>query len=119
MTQRQQVAIDIEAFSEEIIEIENPTGTIKKENWDVIERVINSNKKTVIRITEGEEDLLVIPLIIKLPLLEEGKQFVFYGQPPITDSDPPIPQGIVMVDVNKRIQKLLNRYLTLMDKINR
>lgn len=117
MTQREYVEIDLGSLFEEMIDIKNPTGTIHKENWKVIEDVITSEKKTVIRIIEGEEDLLVIPLILKLPLLKGGKQLVFYGQPPITDSEPPIPQGIVVVDVKKTIQKMLNRYLSLMEKI--
>ncbi|MHA1148710.1 MAG: DUF359 domain-containing protein [Promethearchaeota archaeon] len=117
MTQREFVEIDLGSQFEQIIEIQNPTGTIHKSNWQVIEDVINSQKKTVIKVIEGEEDLLVIPLILKLPLLKDGKQLVFYGQPPMTDSKPPIPQGIVCVDVKRIIQKMLNRYVSLMEKV--
>ena len=117
MTQREFVEIDLGTQFEEIIEIKNPTGTINKSNWKVIEEVINSQKNTVIKVIEGEEDLLVIPLILKLPLLKDCKQLVFYGQPPMTDSKPPIPQGIVCVTVKRTIQKMLNRYVSLMEKV--
>ncbi len=49
-----------------------------------------------------------------MPLNDKVKNLVFYGQPPITDSKKPIPEGIVMVDVEKRIQKVVNRFVRMM-----
>ena len=116
MTQRNKIQIDIEGFFEEIIETINPRGKIQKENYSIIENIVKSNKRTLLRITEGEEDLLVIPLVVSLPLEEQVKNIVFYGQPPITDSKKPIPEGIVLLDVNKRIKKIYQNISQSMEK---
>ena len=116
MTQRKKILIETLGFFEEIIETTNPKGKIKKENVSLLERIINSEKRTLLRITEGEEDLLVIPLVNLLPLKEGRKNIVFYGQPPITDSKYPIPEGIVLVDVNKRIKRAYKKVLEFMEK---
>jgi len=115
MTQRNKVLIDIKGFFEEIIESINPKGKIQKENFPLIENIIKSKKRTLLRITEGEEDLLVIPLVATLPLEEQVKNIVFYGQPPVTDSKNPIPEGIVLVDVNKKIQKICKNLIQFME----
>ena len=104
-TQRNHIEIKIEDFFEEIIEFENPEGGIKSESFELLEHIVKSNKRTLLRVTKGEEDLLVLPLVVSIPLNDKVKNLVFYGQPPITDSKKPIPEGIVMVDVEKRIQK--------------
>ena len=70
----------------------------------------------MLKITEGEEDLLVLPLVLEIPLEKKIKNFVFYGQPPITDSKYTIPEGIVMVSVNKTIQQGVKKYIELMEK---
>jgi uncharacterized protein (UPF0218 family) len=114
MTQRNKVLIDIKGFFEEIIESINPKGKIQKENFLLIENIITSKKRTLLRITEGEEDLLVIPLVAALSLEEQVKNIVFYGQPPVTDSKNPIPEGIVLVDVNKKIQKICKNLIQFM-----
>ena len=102
----------------DIIEFENPAGMIKKESWALIKKILDSKKRTVLRITEGEEDLLAIPLVLELPIIEGEKHFVFYGQPPITDSKLNIPQGIVMIDVNSKIQEIVKKILSLMERID-
>ena len=111
MTQRKKIQIEIHGIFEEIIETINPKGKIRKENFSLLENIVNSKKKTLLRITEGEEDLLVIPLVIALPVEERVKHIVFYGQPPVTDSKKPIPEGIVLVDVNEKIQKICKQLI--------
>ena len=111
MTQRNKIQIDTRGIFEEIIETINPKGKIRKENFLLLENIVNSKKKTLLRITEGEEDLLVIPLVVALPIEEQVKNIVFYGQPPVTDSRNPIPEGIVLVDVNKKIQKICKQLI--------
>ena len=113
-TQRKRINLEFEEFFESIIEFKNPPGGINEESFDVLEQIISSDKISVLKIIEGEEDLLVLPLISLLPLKELTKHLVFYGQPPITDSKHPIPEGIVIVDVNKRIQKTVEKFLKIM-----
>jgi uncharacterized protein (UPF0218 family) len=115
-TQRNQIKIETEDFFEDIIEFENPQGGIQEESFTLLDEIVNSNKRTLLKITEGEEDLLVLPLVLKIPLSESIKSLVFYGQPPITDSKKNIPEGIVMVDVEKRIQKVVNKFVDIMKK---
>ena len=113
-TRRYEIDIDFEAFFEEVIEMVNPQGSINKESFGLLKGIIESRKRTLLKITEGEEDLLVLPLVQELPLIEGVKNYVFYGQPPITDSKKVIPEGIVMVDVNKKIQKVVKQFIQIM-----
>jgi len=113
-TQRNQIKIEIEDFFEETIEFENPEGGIKKESFTLLDEIVTSNKRTLFKVIRGEEDLLVLPLVLSIPLNEAVKSLVFYGQPPITDSKRQIPEGIVMVDVEKRIKKVVKKFVSLM-----
>lgn len=115
-TQRNRINLEYEDFFEEVIEFQSPAGAIPKESWTLLRKIVLSNKRTVLKITEGEEDLLVLPLVLEIPLEKDVKNFVFYGQPPITDSKHTIPEGIVMVGVNKAIQKGVKKYIELMEK---
>ncbi len=116
-TQRNQIKIKIKDFFEEIIEFENPEGCIKKESFTLLDEIITSNKRTLFKVIKGEEDLLVLPLVLSIPLNETVKNLVFYGQPPITDSKRQVPEGIVMVDVEKRIKKVVKKFLSLMNEL--
>jgi len=113
-TQRNQIDIDFEDFFEEEIQFKNPAGTINKDCSEIFRRSINSNKKTLIKITEGEEDLLILPLILEIPIEDQG-HFAFYGQPPITDSSFVIPEGIVIVNVDKNIQDKVRKIIAIME----
>lgn len=113
-TQRNKIELGFDTFFDEIIEFENPQGTISKDSFKILEQIILSNRKTLLKITEGEEDLLVLPLVVLLPLKKRIKTLVFYGQPPITDSRHSIPEGIVMVEVDKRIQKAVQKFISIM-----
>ncbi|MHA1491508.1 MAG: DUF359 domain-containing protein [Promethearchaeota archaeon] len=115
-TQRGHINVDFEDFFAEIIEFRNPKGTIQKECWFLLRTIVKSKKRTLLKITEGEEDLLVLPLILELPIEEGVKNFVFYGQPPITDSKLDIPEGIVIVEVNAANQNKVKEYINIMEK---
>jgi uncharacterized protein (UPF0218 family) len=78
--------------------------------------VIASGKKTLIKVTEGEEDLLILPLILEIPIKDQGNYFAFYGQPPITDSNFIIPEGIVIVNADKNIQEKVSKLIAIMEK---
>ena len=113
-TQRNRIKIESEDFFEEIIEFENPQGGIHKESFNLLKNIISSDKITLLKIIEGEEDLLVLPLVLSIPLEEGIKHLVFYGQPPITDAKKDIPEGIVMVIVDKKIQKVVEKFVEMM-----
>jgi len=115
-TQRSQIKIDFEDFFEEVIEFQNPAGTILKECWSLFKDSIKSNRKTLFKITEGEEDLLILPLILEIPIEENVGHFAFYGQPPITDSNFVIPEGIVIVDVDENIHAKVQKVIAMMEK---
>ncbi|MHA1234263.1 MAG: DUF359 domain-containing protein [Promethearchaeota archaeon] len=113
-TQRNSIKIEIEDFFEEIIEFENPQGGIKKESFTLLKDIVQSKKRTLLKVIVGEEDLLVLPLVLSIDLIDKMKNLVFYGQPPVTDSKKTIPEGIVMVDVEKRIQKVVDKFVGMM-----
>jgi len=113
-TQRNQINIEFGDFFEEEIEIKNPVGTINKECWEIFRTSIASNRKTLIKVSEGEEDLLILPLILEIPIEDQG-HFAFYGQPPITDSEFVIPEGIVIVNVDQNIQEKVRKVLAFME----
>ncbi len=115
-TQRNQIKIETEDIFEDIIEFENPQGGIQKESFTLLNEIVSSGRITLLKITVGEEDLLVLPLVLEIPLSEGTKSLVFYGQPPITDSKKSIPEGIVMVEVEKRIQKAVKKFVDIMKK---
>ena len=113
-TQRNHIIIETEDFFQDIIEFENPPGGIQKKSFILLQEIVSSDKTTLLKIIKGEEDLMVLPLVLSIPLSERIKSLVFYGQPPITDSKRKIPEGIVMVVIEKRIQKVVKRYVEMM-----
>jgi len=112
-TKRESINADFEDFFDEIIEFENPEGTINPNSFDLLKKIAESEKKTLLKITRGEEDLLVLPLTLVLPLSKTNKRYIFYGQPPITDRKPSLPEGIVMVELNRHVKKLVARLITI------
>ncbi len=115
-TQRNHINLEFEEFFEQSIEFQNLEGTISKDCWKLLREIIRSEKKTLIKITNGEEDLLILPLVLEIPILKGVKNFAFYGQPPITDSKFVIPEGIVIVDVDKSIQEKVEKVISIMEK---
>ena len=117
-TQRNHINLDFEEFFEHTIKIQNQEGTINKNCWKIFRETIKSEKKTLIKIT-GEEDLLILPLVFEissLGLLDRVKNFAFYGQPPITDSNFIIPEGIVIVEVDKNTHEKVKKIISIMDR---
>ena len=93
------VALD----SFKVEEVKNPAGTITKDSW---KKIINSleiyKNKIIIKIT-GEEDLLVLPVILEAPLNSK----VLYGQPN---------EGLVIVTVTEEIKDEVQQLLLKMVK---
>ncbi len=117
-TKREKIKITFEGIFEKVTEFKNPAGMVHKDSWSLINQTINSKKKTLIKIVEGEEDLLVIPLIMELSFEKKIKNFIVYGQPPITDSKIKIEEGIVLVEVTKKIKKKISDILETMKILN-
>jgi hypothetical protein len=76
----------------------NVTGGITREAWLAVRDAIADRKRIILEVVEGEEDLLLIPMVLYAP----DNAVMAYGQPPVTDLDPPIPSGAVMVRANDR-----------------
>jgi hypothetical protein len=73
----------------------NVTGGITREAWLAVREAIAARRSIILEVTGGEEDLLLIPMVLYAP----DNAVMAYGQPPVTDLDPPIPSGAVMVQV--------------------
>jgi uncharacterized protein (UPF0218 family) len=70
-----------------ILQAKNPRGTVDSEAWTALEEAVTLNSKSAV-IVEGEEDLLVLPLISLMPL----GSVIVYGQPR---------EGMVLVEVSE------------------
>lgn len=92
--------------------IVNPRGMINSEVADFIRKNSKSPLQYLVMV-DGEEDLLVLPAILEA---NEGT-FVFYGQPPNTDADPPIPAGCVGIHVTAEMKENYRKVLDRFDKI--
>lgn len=85
--------------TETVIHGANPSGHIAPEMWGILRTAIHeSEKKRVVVEVAGEEDLLVIPLILLLPL---GWK-LFYGQPK---------EGLVYVPITEEVKKKVYDFL--------
>jgi uncharacterized protein (UPF0218 family) len=115
-TQRDNISLKLEEYFEQTIELQNPEGSINKDCWNIFREIIKSEKRTLIKIVEGEEDLLILPLVLEIPIIEGVKNFAFYGQPPITDSNFIIPEGIVIIDVDRDIQEKVRKTISIMER---
>jgi uncharacterized protein (UPF0218 family) len=93
------------------VKLENPPGMISGPALKRLKEIMNSDRKYFIEI-EGEEDLLVIPIVI----LAENNTFVIYGQPPITDLGGTIPAGMVVISVNSKFKELMKNILNSFEK---
>ncbi len=93
------------------ITIKNPQGFISDEALKIINNLEFQDKPhPTLVFVDGEEDLLALPLILSLP----QNYLLFYGQPPITDAQPPTPAGlgllVVTSNLKQKIQKLIDRF---------
>lgn len=116
-TQRNKIDIDWEGYFEKEVSFDNPKGQISQEAWDILKESARMDQNTLLKVTEGEEDILVLPLISELPIESGKEKYIFYGQPPITGAINPIPEGIVLVELTKKIKKSVNRFIKIMEKL--
>lgn len=85
------------------LKCKNLAGTIQKNVWPKIKKVIEGNKNLFV---DGEEDLLVIPAVILAP----KNSLVVYGFPQ---------KGICAIKVNEKIKKKIKNLLKLFLKCER
>ncbi len=92
--------------------VKNPAGEITEDAWKIVKEVISKRISTLISV-DGEEDLLVVPVVMEAP----NNTFILYGQPPKTDADPPVPEGVVFLEVTaemkSKIMDLLSKFETI------
>ncbi len=99
----------ISIHNAKVIKRKNPPATITIETWQTIKKIIqeqytshlaNKSKEPIVLLIEGEEDLLVLPIVLEAP----EKSFVVYGQPH---------EGIVIINVTANVKlkftKLIER----------
>ncbi len=84
------------------IRARNPPGTINIEAWRALEKAVRL-KRSVTVIVEGEEDLLVLPLIELMPV----GSLITYGQPQ---------EGMVVVDVTEERKRWAQGIMIQMEK---
>ena len=81
--------------------VNNPPGVINMEAWQIVKRAVGGREAVII--VEGEEDLLVLPVILEAP----NNAFVVYGQPS---------QGLVVVTVTPSKKR---EVADMMDRMSR
>ena len=85
-----------------IINTENAQGTIDADAWNALEEAVTLKSEASV-IVEGEEDLLVLPLISLMPL----GSVIVYGQPR---------EGLVVVEVTEEMKRWNEDFLTRMEE---
>jgi uncharacterized protein (UPF0218 family) len=111
--------IDLNLDLYQNMKVYNPPEWISQKAWRILENTIKQiqsytpNKCRVAVRIDGEEDLLVIPAIILLPL----GSMVVYGQPPIT-TDEGIVCAFITPSLKKLAEDLLNKFEIYEEFIN-
>jgi uncharacterized protein (UPF0218 family) len=85
-----------------ILRARNPRGTIDSEAWTALEEAATLKSRTAV-IVEGEEDLLVLPLISLMPL----GSVIVYGQPR---------EGMVVVEVSEERKGWAESFMARMEE---
>lgn len=85
-----------------IIMARNPAGTIDEDAWRALGEAVTL-KRGVAVIVEGEEDLLVLPLIALLPV----GSLIVYGQPH---------EGLVTVEVTEERRRWVEEFMGRMEE---
>ena len=82
----------------------NPAGSITSDAWDILDHAVTLNSEVSV-IVEGEEDLLVLPLIVMMPV----GSVIVYGQPH---------EGMVAIKVTCKLKEWTQDFLTRMEESN-
>jgi uncharacterized protein (UPF0218 family) len=89
-------------FQREHIVVKNPAGSITAETQAVLKNAITFNKKLAV-VVEGEEDLLVLPLMTMVPT----GSLIVYGQPS---------EGMVVVTLTEERRRWAKHFMTMMEE---
>jgi len=81
------ISVDVD----QTLRVKNPPGTLTEEVWLIMEKAIQSNRRTRV-LVEGEEDLLTLAAVLCAPL----GSLVVYGQPR---------EGIVVIKVTELMKE--------------
>ena len=84
------------------IKARNPQGTIDSDAWAAISEAVRLKNRAAV-IVEGEEDLLVLPLISMMP----AGSVIVYGQPG---------KGMVVVEANKGRKEWAEGFMRRMEE---
>ena len=88
--------------SRQIINTKNAQGTVDAEAWEALEEAVTLKSQASV-IVEGEEDLLVLPLISLTPL----GSVIVYGQPR---------EGMVVIEVTEEVKGWTDDFLARMEE---
>ena len=91
----------IERFGDNVIEVDNPPGTITPGLWKAVKEAIKSEKSVKI-VVHGEEDLATIPVVHFVPI---GAS-VIYGMPNM---------GVVLITVTEEDKKKVKEIIQEME----
>jgi uncharacterized protein (UPF0218 family) len=89
-------------FKHESIKVENPPGTITINSQKALQDAISLNKRIGV-VVEGEEDLLVLPLMAMMPT----GSVIVYGQPR---------EGMVLVILTEERRRWAKDFMTMMEE---
>jgi len=85
------------------VRVKNEPGTISEEAWSTLRRSITLKRQIAVFV-EGEEDLLVLPLLAEMPI----GSVIAYGQPH---------EGLVVVTVTEEKREWARRFLNRMIEV--
>ena len=102
--QRKKIVSQDYSFFEQEVAV-NPAGYITKTAWEKIRSTLKKDDNKIIIKIAGEEDLLVLPVIIEAP----HNSKVLYGQPN---------EGVVLVTVTKKTKQKAKELLLRMVKVD-
>ena len=89
-------------FSREVVEVSNPQGTITSQSCEILQNAVTLKKRLGV-VVEGEEDLLVLPLMAIMPC----SSIIVYGQPH---------EGMVVVTVTEERRAWAKDFMNQMEK---
>jgi uncharacterized protein (UPF0218 family) len=95
-------SVDPMEFDRENVNVINPAGTITAQSQQVLYEAVQECKSLAV-IVDGEEDLLVLPLMVHMPL----GSVIVYGQPR---------EGMVVITVTEERRHWAEKFMDTMQR---